>query len=270
MGGAILAGLSSGGVDIDGPVRVTTKSAESAERLVGLGHDAVSLASVPDANRRAVQGARIVLLGVKPVGIADLAAEIADALEPDAVVVSIAAGVPIAAIERVLRPGAAVVRAMPNTPATIGLGATGVSAGSSVTAEQMELARSIFETVGSVHEVPESQIDAVTAISGSGPAYLFYFAESLTKAGIELGLPAALAEALSVQTVRGAGELLARSDFGAVELRRRVTSPGGTTAKALAVLEQQGLPATLADATRAARSRATELAAQFDGPTEKS
>lgn len=260
MGGAILSGLLADG-RATVPIRVTTRSAESAERLRGPRVDAASTADDPEANRRAAARSDVVVLGVKPVGIVALASEIAEALAPGAVVVSVAAGIPTSAVEAVLRPGTAVVRAMPNTPSTVGRGVTGISAGSSASEDDLDRVRRVFETVGSVHRVPESQIDALTSVSGSGPAYVFYLIEKLAEAGVARGLDPELAAALAAETFAGASALLAASDAGPAELRRRVTSPGGTTARALAVFDEHDLGGILDGATAAAAARAAEMAA---------
>ncbi|THG31070.1 pyrroline-5-carboxylate reductase [Naasia lichenicola] len=260
MGGAIARGVSAGG----GELRLTTRSsARSAEWHGIVGVTALALTDDPDANRTAAVGAGIVLLGVKPVGIGELAEEIAGSLAPGAIVVSVAAGVSTAAIERRLPAGTAVVRAMPNTPAAIGLGVTGLSAGSSVSDEQLDLVRHLFEQVGTVVVVPESQIDALSTISGSGPAYVFYLVEQLEAAAVARGLDPADAAALTRGTFAGAMALLAQSDVPPSELRRRVTSPNGTTERAIAVFDERGLPDAFDAATAAALARAQELGAQL-------
>src|SRR3954470_3743225 len=230
MGGAILQGLRRPGVVVDG-IRITTRRA-APERHPDV--TAYSLEEDEAANRTAADAAAIVLLGVKPVGIAALAEEVAPALAPGTLVISVAAGVTTAAIERRLPDTVAVVRAMPNTPATVGLGVTGISAGSRASAEDLPLARALFETVGAVLEVPEDRIDALTAISGSGPAYVFYLVEQLQAAARARGFTPDEAALLVRGTFRGAVELLAASGVPPEELRRRVTSPNGTTERAIA------------------------------------
>lgn len=262
MGRAILDGLTSPDV-VGAGIAVTTRSAKSAEALLGLpGVQVMSTEKDPDANRSAARNAAVVVLAVKPAQLLDLAAEIASALRPDAVVVSVAAGVPIAALERAL-PGIAVVRAMPNTPATVGLGVTGVSAGTSADDLQTGLVEGVFSTIGSVHRVPEEQLDALTAISGSGPAYVFYLVEKLAAAGVALGLDQSLATALAVGTFRGGSELLARSGEAPETLRRKVTSPKGTTEQAIGVFDARDVAGILEEATAAASRRSHELAKQY-------
>jgi pyrroline-5-carboxylate reductase len=260
MGGAILSGLLSPNVAVEGGIRVTNRTPAKALALASDSVTSYALEDTPDANRRAIAGARLVLIGVKPHMVPDLLASIADDLDPDAVVISVAAGVTLTTMEALV-PGA-VARAMPNTPAVVGLAVTGLAAGSRISADQMALVRSLFETVGSVLEVPESKIDALSTISGSGPAYVFYLMEELTRTAIDLGFTPDEAAVMVNGTFRGASELLAASDGVApTELRRRVTSPKGTTEQAIAVLESGDLKGLFDRATAAALARATELAA---------
>ena len=260
MGGAILSGLLSPNVAVEGGIRVTNRTPAKALALASDSVTSYALEDTPDANRRAIAGARLVLIGVKPHMVPDLLASIVDDLDPDAVVISVAAGVTLTTMEALV-PGA-VARAMPNTPAVVGLAVTGLAAGSRISADQMALVRSLFETVGSVLEVPESKIDALSTISGSGPAYVFYLMEELTRTAIDLGFTPDEAAVMVNGTFRGASELLAASDGVAPsELRRRVTSPKGTTEQAIAVLESGDLKGLFDRATAAALARATELAA---------
>lgn len=261
MGGAILSGLLDPSVVVEGGLRVTNRSTAKADALRSDAVASYATEVEPGGNLEAVRGARVVLLAVKPVGILDLASEIAEALEPGAIVVSVAAGVTIASIEARLPVGTAVLRAMPNTPSVVRLGVTGVSAGSSVTAEQAALAASVFATVGEVVELPESQIDALSAISGSGPAYVFFLIEQYREAARRLGFDEAQASVLVDATFRGASELLAHEGLPPAELRRRVTSPKGTTERAIAVLEGAGLADLFETSAEAAIARARELAA---------
>ncbi|MFT4122218.1 MAG: pyrroline-5-carboxylate reductase [Microbacteriaceae bacterium] len=259
MGGAILAGLLRPDVAIPGGVRVTNRSSASAERIAGPGVTSYALERTPDANRRAVEGAGLVLVGVKPAMVPGLLREIAGALEPGAVLVSVAAGVTVATMESLV-PGS-VLRAMPNTPALVGRGVTGVAAGTRSSAADLALAVALFETVGEVLVVPEAQIDALSTISGSGPAYVFFLIEQLSRTAVDLGFTPEQAAVMVNGTFRGASELLAASDVSPAELRRRVTSPKGTTERAVAVLEQARLSELFDRATAAALARARELAA---------
>lgn len=257
MGAAILAGLTRPEVMGEGIV-VTNRSVEKAARIAVPGVTSLALETQPGANREAVRGARVVIVAVKPALVAAVLAEVADALDPDAIVVSVAAGVTTATMEALV-PNV-VVRSMPNTPALVGRGVTGLSAGSRGGSGEIELIERLFATVGEVVVVPEDRIDALSAVSGSGPAYVFLLIEQWTRAAIGLGFSPAQAKLMVEQTVRGASELLAASDAGPAELRRQVTSPKGTTERAIAVLEEADLAGLLRRAADAAIARARELA----------
>ena len=200
------------------------------------------------------------LIGVKPAMVPDLLREIAPHLKPGAIVVSLAAGVTIETFESILGQGVAVLRSMPNTPALVGKAVTGLASGSGATPADVALVRRLFETVGSVVEVPESQIDALSTISGSGPAYVFLLIEALTEAALGKGFSEAEARLMAEQTFIGATALLEASGDDPAELRRRVTSPKGTTERAIAVLQAAHLDGVFAEATDAALARARELA----------
>ncbi|NLB46436.1 MAG: pyrroline-5-carboxylate reductase [Microbacteriaceae bacterium] len=260
MGGAILAGLRAQQELLAEPVSVTTYSAESTAAYRDV-DDVIARATVsePDANRLAVRGAKVVILAVKPWAILDLLDEIAHELEPDAIVVSVAAGVTAASMEATLPRGIAVVRAMPNTPSHVGLGMTGIAPGRSASAADVETVARVFATVGEVLVVREDQINAVTAVSGSGPAYLFFFVEQLAAAAERAGFDAQQATKLAEQTVIGAAELMRRSDQTPAELRRGVTSPKGTTEQAILVLQDAGLDDALDRAFAANIHRSEEL-----------
>jgi len=255
MGGAILDGLISAGGDVR--VRSTTRSSQA----VRVGVESQSTEENSDANRWAVDGADVVVIGVKPAMVTDVLREIADALSPTALVISVAAGVTTATMESVVTNS--VVRAMPNTPCLVGKGVTGVSAGSRATTENVTVARELFEAVGWVLELPESSIDALSTISGSGPAYVFHSMEQWSRAAVELGFSAADARNLVERTFAGSTALLESTGVEPAELRRRVTSPNGTTERAIAVLDEAQLHEVYEAAARAALARATELAAQL-------
>ena len=259
MGGAILSGLLSPTVTVAGPIRVTNRSEVKAAALRSVGVISTASETDPLANLAAVTGARIVVVAVKPAMVASVLREIAPALAADAIVISVAAGVSLTTMEAIL-PGA-VLRAMPNTPATVGRGVTGLSAGTRVDAQQLALASALFETVGAVLTVPESQIDALSTISGSGPAYVFLLMETLTATAMRMGFTAAEARLMVETTFLGAAELLAAGNVDPAELRRRVTSPNGTTERAIEVLQGAQLGETFDRATAAALARARELAA---------
>ncbi|MBF4627013.1 pyrroline-5-carboxylate reductase [Curtobacterium flaccumfaciens] len=260
MSGAVLDGLLAAGLD-PATVTLTTKSEASAAAHRERGLDATASDTDPGANRSAVRGAALVVVGVKPYMIADLLDEVADDLEPGAVLVSVAVGTTTASMEARVPDGVRVVRALPNTPIGVGHGVTGISAGTSADAEAVALASSVFTASGEVIEVPESQLDALSAVSGSGPAYVFLLVEQWQRAAEELGFTREQAATMVQGTVRGAVELLERSGREPADLRRAVTSPKGTTERAVAVLQDADLADTLLRASRAAIARAEEIAA---------
>lgn len=261
MGGAILSGLLQPGVTVDGGIRVTNRTEEKAALLRSDAVLSYATQQDPAANLAAVAGARLVIVAVKPQVVPELLREIGPALDPGTVVVSVAVGVTIETFEAALPPSVAVLRAMPNTPAIVGRGVTGLSAGTRSSAEDLALASALFATVGEVVVVPESKIDALSTISGSGPAYVFYLIEELTRTAVDLGFSASEAATMVNGTFLGAAELLAASGRSPQELRRQVTSPKGTTERAIAELEQGGVKHLFDRATSAALARARELAA---------
>jgi pyrroline-5-carboxylate reductase len=258
MGGAILGGLLAPGVTVDGDIRVTNRTEAKAALVRRPGVDSVALETTPDGNALAVRGASVVIIGVKPAMVPETLAALAGDLAPDALVISVAAGVTTATMEAIV--SQPVLRAMPNTPSLIGKGVTGLAAGSRATAEQVALGRAVFETVGTVVEVPESQIDALSTISGSGPAYVFYLVEQLTRTAVNLGFTPAQAAELVTGTFLGSVELLVASGREPEELRRQVTSPNGTTQRAIAELEKADLTGLFDRATASALARAKEMA----------
>jgi pyrroline-5-carboxylate reductase len=258
MGGAILAGLVDSGLATEG-VAVTNRTVAKASAIDLPGVDSYALESHPEANGTALEGARVVILGVKPAMIPGLLEEVAEFLDADAIVVSVAAGVTTATMEGIV-PNA-VVRTMPNTPSLVRRGVTGLAPGSRATPEQVALVRAVFETVGAVVELSEDRIDALSTISGSGPAYVFFLIEQLTGTALRLGFAPQEARLMVEQTFLGAAELLAASDADPAELRRRVTSPKGTTERAIAVMSEADLGGMFDRATAAALARAKELAA---------
>jgi pyrroline-5-carboxylate reductase len=261
MGSAILAGLLAAGFD-PARVSVSTKSEASARKLNDqYAVTAHSLETSDDANRLAVAGADVVLVGVKPAYVASTLAEVADALGPDALVISVAAGITNATMEAAVKARVRVIRSMPNTPAIVGRAVTGLAKGSRASEADLAVATQLFQTVGRVVVVDESQIDALSTISGSGPAYVFYFIEQLTKAAVDHGFSAEQAATLVNDTFLGAAELVAATGKAPADLRRQVTSPNGTTERAIAVFDQANLADVFKQATDAALARARELAA---------
>jgi pyrroline-5-carboxylate reductase len=264
MNEAILGGLIAGGTrpaDIVATVRRAERAAELAERHHGI--TAIAGEEEPENNRQAATGSQVVILGVKPVGISDLAREIADSLSPDTIVISVAAAVSLEQLEAALPAGQPVVRTMPNTPARLGRGVVSVTPGTSCTPSQLQLAKDLLAAAGTVVEVPEDQVDALSAVSGSGPAYAFYLAEAMAAAGVELGLDPELALLIARETVAGAGFMLAEPGADPAALRKAVTSPNGTTERAIATFDERGLAAIVADGARAAAARAAEITKQL-------
>jgi pyrroline-5-carboxylate reductase len=206
-----------------------------------------------------VRNAEIVVLAVKPQVMGEVLKAIAPVLRIETLVISIAAGIPAAKIEAALGAGTRVVRVMPNTPALIGQGASALAAGSLADEADLEVAESILQCVGLTVRVEESQIDAVTALSGSGPAYVFYLLESMLAAADEMGLEKETARSLALQTVEGAARLMKDSGEAAAELRAKVTSKGGTTAAAIRSMDESGVKDAIINALKAARDRSIEL-----------
>jgi pyrroline-5-carboxylate reductase len=249
------------GVEVDA-IRVTNRTVEKAAQYAGDPRVAAyATDSDVEANRAAVAGAKLVLVAVKPAVVPALLAEIASAVEPGTVVVSVAVGVTAATFEAALPESVSVLRAMPNTPALIGRAVTGVSPGARSSDADLALVRALFETVGEVVVVPESKLDALSTISGSGPAYVFYLIEQFTAAAIAQGFPPEHAAQLVNGTFLGSVEMLAATGTDPAALRRQVTSPKGTTERAVAVLESADLAGLFGRATDAALARARELAA---------
>ena len=213
----------------------------------------------------AVRGADVVFLAVKPQHMAQALADIAPHLQDDVLLISIAAGVSIATIEAGLvfdhrTNPVRVVRTMPNTPMLVGCGAVAIAPGTHATPADLARTRLIFETAAVVVDVREDQLDAVTAVSGSGPAYIFWLVEQMTAAGIALGLPEQTATLLARRTASGAGVMLQQSTDSAQELRIKVTSPGGTTQAAIEHLQSHGADSIVRAAIAAADARGKELA----------
>jgi pyrroline-5-carboxylate reductase len=208
----------------------------------------------------AVGGKRVIVIAVKPKDVPLLLEQIRDTVTADQVVVSLAAGVTIASFEHEL-PGIPIIRSMPNTPAAVDEGMTAYCGGSHADAAALADAAAVLGAVGDTIQLSEDLLDAVTAVSGTGPAYVFLLAEAMTEAAIREGLPHHAAERLVHQTLRGAGMLLSGSEKSAFRLRGEVTSPGGTTAAAMHVLEEGGFRALMEDAIQAATRRSRELGA---------
>ena len=255
MGEALVSGLLKAGISPD-DLLITERYEERAREFSE--QYSVKAVSNPDAARQA----KTLVLAVKPQDMDDLLAEIAPVVTAEHLIVTIAAGITTSAIERRLADGVPVVRVMPNTPALVGEAMSVVAAGAHASGHHLEHAEELFRPVGKVIRLPESQLDAVTALSGSGPAYVFYLVEAMTDAGILLGLPRAIAHDLIVQTVYGSALMLRDSGEHPVTLREAVTSPAGTTIAAIRELENHGVRAAFLSALEAARDRSRELAGQ--------
>jgi pyrroline-5-carboxylate reductase len=257
IGEALLSGLLHGGTSAEELVfteRYPERAAELTNRY------GVHEVTVADAAKRA----DVLVVAVKPQDIDPVLDELAPLLGPESLVVSLCAGLPTALYERRLAAGVPVVRVMPNTPMLVGEAMSAISPGKHATPEHLAIVEDLLTHVGKVVRVPESQQDAVTALSGSGPAYFFYLVEAMIDGGILLGLPRALAGQLIIQSAVGAAKMLAESDEHPVILREAVTSPAGTTINAIRELENHGVRAALLAAIEAARDRSVELGKAHD------
>jgi pyrroline-5-carboxylate reductase len=259
MAGSIIGGLIDSGHPA-GLISAADPFPVSLERL-----REIAPVNVCPSNADAAAGADVVILAVKPQVMAEATDSIARAVRGrGSLVISIAAGVTIASIQARLGPGAAIVRCMPNTPALLGCGASALFGNANVTEQQRRHAQAILDAVGITRWVQtEAALDAITALSGSGPAYFFLFMEAMIDAGCELGLDRETATVMAGQTGLGAARMALESDVDLVELRRRVTSPGGTTERAVQSLEGSGLRRTVANAMHAAAERAAEMAREM-------
>ena len=259
IGEALVAGLLSSGWRKKSEIVVTARRQERADEL----HERHGIEATL-ANAEAVTGAGLVVIAVKPQDLEALLSEIGAALTSEQTVLSVAAAMPTATIEAQLADGVPVVRAMPNAPATVHEGIAGVCAGAHAADEHLALAEECLSHLGAVVRLPERYMDAVTAVSGSGPAYFALLAEAMIEAGILLGLSREVSTQLVVQTMLGTGVLLRDEKMHPVELREAVTSPGGTTIRAIHELEQAGVRAAFLNAIQAAMKRSRELASGED------
>ncbi|HAM43712.1 MAG TPA: pyrroline-5-carboxylate reductase [Propionibacteriaceae bacterium] len=253
MGETVIAGLLRGGWSPDQITAVDRYQPRLDE--IAAKHN---VGSAPLA--KAVAAADTVVVVVKPQDVAELLPQVGAALRTGTLVVSLCAGVPTTRIESALPAGTPVVRVMPNTPAQVDAGMAAISAGLEAGDEHLEFVTGLLSPIGAVVTVPEKYQDAVTAVSGSGPAYVFYVVEAMIDAGVFLGLPRDIATTLAVQTLVGSAKLLDESEHSATTLREMVTSPGGTTAAALRKLDDHAVKSAFIAALEAARDRSQELA----------
>ena len=256
IGESLLAGLLSSGWREPSDIVVTGRREERLQEL----HERHGVEGTL-SNAEAVDGAGLVVIAVKPQDFDTLLGEIGSLLKPEQTVLSVAAAIPTSLIETSVARGVPVVRAMPNAPALVHEGMAGVCAGAHAGDEHLDLAEDVLSHLGAVARVPERYMDAVTAVSGSGPAYFALLAEAMIEAGILLGLSRETSTQLVVQTMLGTAKLLRDEEIHPVELRETVTSPGGTTIRAIRELEQAGVRAAFLNAIQAAMERSRELAA---------
>jgi pyrroline-5-carboxylate reductase len=254
MAEAMIRGLVRGGHVPADRILASGPRAERRQELAG--HYGIHVVS---SNVDLARRVDVLVLSVKPQILPKVLREISGDIRHDTLVVSVAAGVATQSIEDLLPPGMRVVRSMPNTPALVGAGATAISAGRAATEADLALSRFVFDAVGMTVELDESQLDAVTGLSGSGPAYIFLILEALADAGVKVGLSRRNAQRLAAQTVMGSAKLLLETDEHPGRLKDMVTSPGGTAIAGLHTLEEGGLRTTLINAVETATKRSREL-----------
>lgn len=253
---AIIKGLLTRGVDPQ-QITVADPSPDQSARFEPL------KVVITDNNLEATKNADAVILSVKPDMVSRVSLEIAESLSDDSLIISVAAGITLQSLQSWMGQQQAIIRCMPNTPALIQAGATGVYANANVSENQRSLTSDLLSAIGVVQWMQtESQIDAVTAVSGSGPAYFFLIMEVMQSVAVELGLPEEVAEQLVVQTAAGAAGMVKQTGESPAELRHKVTSPGGTTAAAITSFEHDGLADTIRRAMNAAMTRSIELSKQ--------
>jgi pyrroline-5-carboxylate reductase len=259
MGGAILSGLIAAGTAADS-ITASTATTQSAKSLSDkFGIKSFALDASLSANSDAAENADVLLIAVKPAKVLETLQEIKASVKDGALVISVAAGVTTESMEQAIGSKASVIRAMPNTPSIVGHGVTGIAKGKSANDNQLALAKDLFETVGQVIVVDEEKINALSTISGSGPAYVFYFAEKLVTAAKKMGFSEKEANLMVRATFLGSATLLAASSDSPETLRAQVTSPNGTTMQATARFDEADLEKVFIEATEAALARAIEL-----------
>lgn len=258
MAEAILRGLVE--AELIEPSRITVLNRQNAERLRGLSQAYGVIPAIEDNHKQdALRTADVIVLGMKPKDAASAIGSLRSLLRPEQLIVSVIAGLSISTVHQLLDRPQPVTRTMPNTSSTIGLGATGISFSETVTDAQREISLAIFDAVGMSVVVDEPLIEAVNGVSGSGPAYVYYMMEAMIDAGVQLGLSREAATALTAQTVRGAGEMVKLTGEDPAELRRKVTSPNGTTFAALEVMQQYSFQEGMNKAILRCAERAWEM-----------
>ena len=263
MGSAVLRGLTESGHPVE-LISATTKSEQSAASLRAIGVSALSVEQSPDANALLSGDADIVVLGVKPYQIVDVLTEIAEELPKNSVVISMAGGIELRTMAAALPEHKNLIRSMPNTPALVGQAVTGLAPHSTASADALDAAQWLFAAVGEVVKVEEQQINALSAISGSGPAWIYFIIEQWEKVAISKGFTKEQAKTLVRSTLFGSAALLADSGEEPSVLRKNVTSPGGTTERIIATLDEANLERLFSAALDAAVNRANEIAAAKD------
>lgn len=263
MGSAVLRGLIDSGHPVE-LISATTKSEQSAASLRAIGVSALSVDQSPDANALLSGDADVVVLGVKPYQIVDVLTEIAEELPKNSVVISMAGGIELKTMAAALPEHKNLIRSMPNTPAMVGQGVTGLAPHFTASADAVDAAQWLFSSVGEVVKVEEQQINALSAISGSGPAWIYFIIEQWEKVAVSKGFTKEQAETLVRSTLFGSAALLADNGEEPSVLRKNVTSPGGTTERIIATLDEANLEQLFSAALDAAVNRANEIAAAKD------
>jgi pyrroline-5-carboxylate reductase len=265
MATALARGMLRGGVAEAGDIIASDPLPEARNALA-----AETGVEVCETNIELVEQSQIVVLAVKPQSMPQVISEIRPVLTSGHLVISIAAGIPIAALSDGLGPGRRIVRVMPNTPALVGEGASAFALGPGVTSDDESIVKACLESVGRAVRVPEASLDAVTGLSGSGPAFVYLVIEALSDGGVRVGLPRNIATLLAAQTVLGAARMVLETGLHPGVLKDQVASPGGTTIAGLHALERGGLRGALIDAVEAATRRSAELASSASQQTETS
>jgi pyrroline-5-carboxylate reductase len=259
MGSAVLDGLVAAGHP-KVLISATTRTEAKAKALRDRGISALAGDTAPDANALMAGDADLIVLGVKPYQIVDVLTELKGEIGKNAVVISMAAGIKLATMAAVLDENPNIIRTMPNTPALVGKGVTGLASAATASQDSVDAAKALFEAVGSVLVIPEEQIDALSAVSGSGPAWVYYIIEQWEKVAVSQGFSEEDAKLLVRQTLAGSVELLESTGEEPADLRKKVTSPGGTTERIIATMEQADLHGIFAQSLNAAVARAKEIA----------